>query len=478
MSSNTDDLSEKFAEINMNKIIPHYKVIYDTIHGYINLSNLQVMIIDSKPFQRLRKLKQLGSCSYIYHNAIHSRFEHSIGTSYLASKLIESIMITTEPVNIESYLANIPELQSYYNRKYDGKIHIIDDYVIELIKISALCHDLGHGPFSHVFDDFFLPTLNRTNPNDSHETRSGILLEQIIKDNETLRNMIADDEITFMKNLINPSSNHKGFIYQIVSNGLNSLDVDKFDYLERDLNMLGIISKFKSQRLVEHIRIIDNTICYPEQAIGDIIELFAERYNLHKTVYNHKGVISAQYMLTELFTYLDPIIGISESVNDMNKFCTMTDEFILTCYNTLIGPYCKLPDELFENIVKAKSIINRLDCHSLYSHVDTYTSGNKFNIKTSDFKNGDPEKIIIYTNKIGLVSGSKNNPLDNVYAYNTKDTHRKNKLEMKKIDKSRYSLLIANNYQEYITMIFYKDKDEKTIQKLRDEFRELIKKTV
>lgn len=462
---------------NDDDIIPHFKIIFDNIHGNIHLSNLVVMIMDSKQFQRLRKLKQLGSCHYVYQNAIHSRFEHSVGTSHLAGKMMECIMINTQPIEIENYMSKIKELKSYYDRKYDGKMHIIDNYIIELVKIAALCHDLGHGPFSHVFDDFFLPMVGRNekNPMDSHEVRSGILLEQIIKENKILSSIINSDEIIFMKNLINPTSEHIGFIYQIVSNNLNGLDVDKYDYLARDSNMLWVSSKFKSQRLVEHIKVINETICYPEQAIGDIIELFTTRYNLHKTVYNHKAVIAAQFMITELFSYLDPVIGLSDSVNDMEKFCSMTDEYILTCHNTLLGPYCNLSEEHLLLVKKAKEIIDRLDSHKLYSHVDTYVTPNKLDISVDDFKKEDKSKIIIYTNKIGLVSGSKKNPLDSVYAYKTKDAHKRGKIDMRKIDKTKYSLLIANNYQEWVTMVFYKDKDEKTIKILKDEFNEIIK---
>lgn len=461
-----------------NDIIPQFKVIYDSIHGYIHLSNLIVMVMDSRQFQRLRKLKQLGSCYYVYQNAIHSRFEHSIGTSHLAGEIMETIMINTEPLHIENYMSGIKELKSYYDRKYDGKMHIIDNYIIELVRIAALCHDLGHGPFSHVFDDFFLPTIDRNDKNimDSHEARSGSLLEQIIKENKILSSIIADDEVTFMKNIISPKTEHIGFLYQIVSNNLNGLDVDKYDYIARDSNILGIPSKFKSQRLVGHIRVIDDIICYPEQAICDIVDLYMTRYNLHKTVYSHKAVISAQCMITEIFSHLDKVIGLSGSVNDINKFCTMTDEYILTCHNTLLGAYSYLPVEHLLSVQKAKGIIDKLDSHKLYPCVDTCTTKNKLNITSSDFTVGEEDKIIVYTNKIGLVSGSKKNPLDSVYTYKTKDAFRgDNELKINKVDISKYSLLIANNYQEYITMIFYKDRNEIIVQALRDQFQELIK---
>ena len=132
---------------------------------------------------------------------------------------------------------------------------------------------------------------------------SCLSLEIIIKEHKKLSKLISDDEIQFMKNMINPTSAHTGFVYQIVSNSMNGLDVDKYDYIARDSYVTGIQTNFNCERLVDHIRVINNNICYQEQSIADIIELYTTRYKLHKTVYAHKGVIAAQYMIIEIFKY-------------------------------------------------------------------------------------------------------------------------------------------------------------------------------
>jgi HD superfamily phosphohydrolase len=454
-----------------NKIIQQYKTIYDCIHGFINLSNLQTFIIDSEEFQRLRSIKQLGSCHYVYHNAVHKRFEHSIGTSHLAEKIIDCIIKHTKKDDISEYLSSIPELQNYYNRKYEGKKHIIDEYIIELVKIAALCHDVGHGPFSHIFDDIFLnkETL-KNNPRRFHEVRSGILLERIIKKNSILNHIIHKDEIIFLKNLINPKSEHTGFLYQIVSNNLNGLDVDKFDYLARDTYMMKIHPNFKFDSLVERIRIINNTICYPEQSINDIERLYDTRYKLHKTVCNHKGVISSQFMLTEILEYLDPVIKISESINDMDKFIKITDEYILTCYITLLSPFCKLDDESYNNICKARDIIKKLNSHELYPHIKTITSNKE--IDTTELEKNN--NILIHKNIIGFVGGYKRNPFDNIFIYNTKDKVRYGKNIMRKIDINKYTLLRPITCREHITMIFHKDKYNKDINLLKNKLNILF----
>ena len=94
------------------------KFIRDSVYGDINLSKFEVEVMDMPQFQRIRRIKQLGLISLIYPGANHTRFEHCIGTMNLSSKLAT-------------------------------KLDLSDDE-IELVRISGLLHDVGHGPFSHV----------------------------------------------------------------------------------------------------------------------------------------------------------------------------------------------------------------------------------------------------------------------------------------------------------------------------------------
>jgi len=109
------------------------KKIYDTIHGFIPISENIQKIIDTPEFQRLRDLKQLGATNYVFPSATHTRFEHSIAVSYLGKTMIENIK------------KNQPELN-------------ISQREIELIEIAGLIHDIGHGPFSHLWDHYVIFT--------------------------------------------------------------------------------------------------------------------------------------------------------------------------------------------------------------------------------------------------------------------------------------------------------------------------------
>jgi HD superfamily phosphohydrolase len=440
-----------------------HKNIYDSIHGMISISKVAAMIIDHPIFQRLRHLKQLGACSYVFPNAVHTRFEHSLGTYYLCKKILNSIKINSSTIELTKPLINILNLQQYI--KESDKIEL-DEYIIELISIGGLCHDIGHGPYSHMFDDIFIPEIIRKYPdidfgeNILHENRSTELLKIIISETE-FKHIINNDEINFICDLINPNKDiHQGYIYQIVSNTLNGLDVDKFDYLTRDSTTLGINISFQADRLITNAKVINNIIVYPKQLTSDIINLFNTRHSMHRTVYGHKGVISIDYMLQELMLELDNYMNYKDLIIDLNKFINFTDYDVIS--------HAK---QYYYKDNKIKTILDKISCHQLYPLVFSKTiqkTDKEFlldNFLTLPMLS-DKDKYIIHQSNIGYISGNKKNPLDNIFLYSTKDD------KIIKLLDSDLTKLIPENFQETVIMIFYKDKDEK-VNEIKKELSEL-----
>jgi HD superfamily phosphohydrolase len=485
--SSDDEIIEKPQERYYLPLVVNYKKIHDSIHGYIPVSNYAIRIIDSKYFQQLRNKKQLGTAYYVFPNAIHTRFEHSLGTYNFASRLMNCIMQNSKQSHISDYLSKVKYLQNYYKCKYDGRAKL-DKYICELVKIAALCHDLGHGPFSHLFDDVFLPSVYNSDgtnteyykiPNITHEERSANLIEKIIKSDSLLKKIILDDEIEFIKHLINPSKEDTGFLFQIVSNYLNGLDVDKYDYLIRDSRVLGFNLSFDASRLVDDIVIVDNNICYPEQVIFEIYNMFNLRYNLHKMVYNHKAVVSSQMLVIEIMKLIDKELNLSESITDLDKFILIGDSTIFDILNLYL---LKKEQDIPENVQKALKYVDKLNNHNSYHFVESVITSEKLDVtKESILQSLDKksqtilsEELIINQTKIGLVSGDKQHPLDSIYSYSTKSMLQKDVPDVKKININNISLLVPKLHQEYITMFYIKDSEnKKAINKIKDYIHKL-----
>ena len=355
------------------------KTIKDPIHGIITISNIALSIIDSNVFQRLKNIKQLGLCYQVFPSATHTRFEHSIGVYHLAREMITNLQI------------NQPELN-------------ITDSLIELVSIAGLTHDIGHTCFSHLFDTYL---IDNNILNNSHETRSKILLNYIVEQNNI---NLSKEEIEFIYTLINPSDNNIDFYYQIVSNQLNQIDVDKFDYIARDTYHLGLPYKFDYNRIIKYARVINNKICYPLKIESDLQLLFNVRYILHKQVYNHHAVKGIEYLVLDILKSSRNIINLNNIVENLETFSLINDNIIDILYFNL---------SITNN---TKQLINRFKNRNHYKCFYTKIITEDINIQ--QFKkyiitkhlNIDINNIIIDK----YIIGYRENPLNLVTYYNNK----------------------------------------------------------
>jgi HD superfamily phosphohydrolase len=142
-------------------VTPRNKVINDPIYGMIYLNQKLFRIIDTAIYQRLRDIKQLGGLYMVFPGASHNRFEHCIGTAHLTGVWLSKLR------------KNLGKDKSLFSKQ--DILHA---------QIAALCHDLGHGPFSHMFQDVFIKEAQGALKNWTHEDASCHLLRLIVKECE------------------------------------------------------------------------------------------------------------------------------------------------------------------------------------------------------------------------------------------------------------------------------------------------------
>ena len=328
----------------------------------MKFDNLLLKIIDTVEFQRLRNIKQLGLCYYVFPGASHNRFEHSLGVSYLSGYMIEMLKNKQPELNI-------------------GERDIL------LVKVAGLIHDLGHVCFSHFFDNHFLSERIPNNDFRHHEYRSCKLFEFIVKKYKIDLN---DNEIKIINRMINPDINDS-FLYQIVCNKINGLDCDKFDYIVRDTYNIGLAYSFDVMRLIDQAKVINNKICFRSKCSFDISDLYYTRYKLHKQIYTHSVVRAIEYMVLDIIKILDKRLNLVEMILDVKKISELTDNILDKCY--------------LLNDKKCIKLLERIRTRDLYKMV---YEGNKL------YK--DLENVIIDNNKLNYSMNDKN-PLNFVNLY-------------------------------------------------------------
>ena len=349
------------------------KIIYDAIHKYMTFDELQMQVIDCPEFQKMRNIKQLGLCYYVFPGASHNRFEHSLGVSYLCGLLIETLRDKQ------------PELK-------------ITDRLVQLIKIAGLVHDLGHACFSHFFDQHFLKNLDIDEKLKEHEYRSCILFEHIVKKYNI---EINDEEIDIVKKMIDPDESCNSFEFQIVANKMNGLDCDRFDYIARDTYNLGLTYSFDFTRLIREAKVIDSHICYPIKCNFEIGDLYYTRYKLHKQILTHSVIRALEFMILDLLILIDKKLGLSKYITNIDNFAFLTDDIIN--YVNFID--CK----------ESKELLNRIYTRQLYKLVIEMPK-DKFNHNIFIEKYESNNNIIFEEIKLDYSMGG-NNPLDFVKFY-------------------------------------------------------------
>lgn len=302
------------------------KIIKDLVHEYVAIDDNIRKIVDTKEFQRLKRVKQLTAI-YIYPSANHTRFEHSLGVMKLAMDYFDSI-----EEKLKKILKTI--------KKDDGKVEKEIKYYKTNLQIAALLHDLGHAPFSHLGEKFFdkdeiknkiIETLEKDeaerifheNKGASHELMSCYCIKKLEAKLEEIYKIEYDYEFICriitgkLYSELEKDYKIKNVIIGIVNS--NSIDVDKLDYLLRDNHMCGYpTAKIDLYRFFRSIELDEEEICvYFEPSGVPVIQTIVDsRDSLYIWGYNH-----------HLAVYTDAIIErvLEKNKSKLKEKCFSTD---------------------------------------------------------------------------------------------------------------------------------------------------------
>ena len=268
-----------------------FDIIRDPLWNNIILDDLAIRLVDTRAFQRLRYVRQLGLAYLVYPGATHTRFEHALGAWHLARRTIELL-----------------QARGDLKRQPEGEARVV--------AVAALLHDIGHYPFSHALEEIGAP---------HHEDVAGALLTRgEIAD--VLRETIAKDAPERVVELIRGKSTNP--LQGLIS---GSLDLDKIEYLKRDALMCGVpYGEIDVDRLIHSLTLVTDpatgraVIGVSEKGLAALESLLFAKYQMYRNVYWHHAVRSATAMYKRLVA--DAIEGGALRVGELASF---SDEALL-----------------------------------------------------------------------------------------------------------------------------------------------------
>jgi HD superfamily phosphohydrolase len=257
--------------------------IRDPIHVFIRLDSDERAVLDSRPFQRLRHIHQLALTYLLYPAATHKRFEHSLGVMELAGRIFD--VVTSERNVTDKIRGSLHELGNSDALRYWRRV----------VRIAALCHDMGHLPFSHAAEKELLPT----GWNHERLTREIVGSPEIVElfnhSTPPLRPEDVEKLAVGKKEAKDLAFSPWEMILSEIITG-DSFGVDRIDYLLRDSYHAGVAyGKFDHYRLIDTIRILPSvdspseppTLGVEEGGLHSAEAMLLARYYMYSQVYFH-----------------------------------------------------------------------------------------------------------------------------------------------------------------------------------------------
>jgi len=292
----------------------HWGEIKDPVHGYVYITEDEKAVIDSYAVQRLHRLRQLAGAEYVYPGANHTRFEHSVGVMYLAGRVAEN-------PNISQHMS---------------------EEEAEMIKIAALLHDVGHGPFSHVFEHLLDKELNKT-----HEDMTlWIITNSELKDTLSKIGYKPEDMGKLAIGRLHKPT--KAFLDQVIS---SAVDVDKLDFVVRDTHHTGAEYGYVDIfRVIHALDVLGQNLAVDLGALSALESFIIARIESFKSIYFHRVGRAAQIMLANAMEKANEELSLTE-FKTPEEYLAMDD---YTVWAKLKN--CKESSQIIENLEKRKML--------------------------------------------------------------------------------------------------------------------------
>ncbi len=288
------------------------KLFRDYLYKYVQIEYILIFdIVKTREFQRLRRISQLGGTHVIFHTSTHNRFEHSLGTYELARK------ITCDSNDFIEYI--------------DG-----DKRKELLFLVSALLHDIGHGPYSHTFETIFSV---------DHEKIGCSIITGESEINTLLKQRCGEEFINDVVSVISKDGK-----YPILESLISShLDVDRLDYIRRDSYMLGVdYGSVDVDKIISSIRIISNKVHYKESAMLTIEDFLMGRYYMYSQVYHHPKSRAFDILIEK---FISRILDLLDLGYELEADLSILKDFMKDTEN--VQTYLRLDDMYFQYLQNA-----------------------------------------------------------------------------------------------------------------------------
>ena len=323
----------------------HPHEMRDPIHGFIKVSKKEKRLIDTQVFQRLRRIRQLAMTFLVYPGAMHTRFDHSIGVMHIAGRIC--------------------------NRLRELNPARICEEDIDRVRLAALLHDVGHGPFSHVSE--YLLDKYALDEDAGGRVREKIhekITVDIVCNDPQINDILDDDERNFVIEMIQGKPT-PDWHRDIVS---SELDADKMDYLLRDSYFTGVkYGIYDLEKIIESCLIegdkTETSLAVSSKGIYALEQLLLARYHMTQQVYWHRvSLISNEMIIRGISLAIDDNDDNNEEMKQLYQYDEKNkDKFVKN--------YLKYHDEKLIECLrnceqqKACEIFNRLYDRDLFKMV-------------------------------------------------------------------------------------------------------------